>query len=143
MHATPDRRASRRLPMSQARRRYGRGWLDVDWFVDGGGASAMGRGLELTPRSALVPASFTSLAVEAPVLLHVALPARARLFRAECHLARRMGRGLLLRFEAVPDEDMQLLGESLVEALGPAALPGLERKFRRLTELPPRHFRGH
>ena len=143
MNATPDRRASRRLPLSQARRRYGRAWMEVDWFVDSGGVSTMGRGLELTPRSVMVPASVVRLPLEAQAVLHVALPSRARLFRAECHVMRRLGRGLLLRFDSVSDADMQLLGETLVDVMGPAALPGLERKFRRLTELPPRHFRGH
>ncbi|MBM4380726.1 MAG: hypothetical protein FJ086_15725 [Deltaproteobacteria bacterium] len=143
MNPTADRRQHRRLPLTQARRRYLRTSLDVDWFVDVGGLTTMGRGIELTPRSAVVPGLLHNVPLGAQVVLHVALPARARLFRARGHVMRRMGRGLLIRFEEVLQEDLVLLGEALVAEQGPGALPSLERKFRRLTELHPRHFRGH
>ena len=143
MNAATDRRQHRRLPLTQARRRYLRTTLDVDWFVDVRGLTSMGRGIELTPRSAVVPGALASVALESEVVLHVALPGRARLFKAKGRVTRRMGRGLLIRFEQVAEEDLVLLGEALVEEQGPAALPSLERKFRRLTELHPRYFRGH
>jgi len=143
MNASTDRRQHRRRPLTQARRRYLRTTLEVDWFLDVGGLTSMGRGIELTPRSAVIPGQLRNVLPESEVVLHVALPARARLFRAKGRVMRRMGRGLLIRFEEVAEEDLVLLGQALVAEQGPAAIPSLERKFRRLTELHPRYFRGH
>lgn len=109
-------------------RRSPRFHLDVDWFVASRGCSSMGRGVELSVRGALLPVTCTSPFV-AEVTLFLALPARAAMFKARC-AARQTPRGWVLTFGEVAPEDLQLLGQTLAQAFGPVALPGLEiREF--------------
>jgi hypothetical protein len=65
------------------RRRWPRFFLDLDWFVESNGCSAMGRGLELAVRGARLPVTCRSPFTD-DIVLHVALPSRERLFRARC-----------------------------------------------------------
>lgn len=107
-------------------RRYPRFQLDVDWFVESRGCSTLGRGLELSVRGALLPATCNSPFTQA-VTLYLSLPLRPQMFKATCH-AENSSRGWVLRFEAIAPEDLQLLGHTLLTEFGVAALPNLERR---------------
>ena len=137
----PDRRTNRRDPLYVSRRRYPRVFLDVDWFVESRGCSTLGRGLELSLRGALLPIVRTAELAE-QVVLHVALPGRPRLFRAQASASPRHARsGWLLRFHEVSDADRHLLARSLIEEFGLGAIPNLDRRFGRYTGLDRRHLR--
>ncbi|MDP1918327.1 MAG: hypothetical protein Q8L14_18925 [Myxococcales bacterium] len=113
------------------RRRWPRFFLDLDWFVESDGCSAMGRGLELTVRGAMLPATCRSPFTD-HVVLHVSFPARERLFKAKCS-AVGGGRGWRLTFEEVSPEDLQLLGHTLIGEFGLLALPQPARSRSRST----------
>ncbi|MFO0596115.1 MAG: hypothetical protein U0228_12440 [Myxococcaceae bacterium] len=117
-------------------RRYPRFSLDVDWFVESKplgappgtrGASSMGRGLEISVRSALLPVTCTSpLAQE--VTLFLSLPLRQQMFKAKCTAVMKEGRGWLLTFVEIAPDDLQLLGHTLITEFGAASLPNVERR---------------
>ena len=109
-----------------ATRRHPRFRLDVDWFVESASGSAMGRGLELSFRSALLPVVCTSHFTPT-VTLHLSLPQRQKMFKAICS-ARQQARGWVLTFNEIAPDDLQLLGQALLEAFGEAALPSLLRR---------------
>ncbi|MBL8918424.1 MAG: hypothetical protein JNJ54_06155 [Myxococcaceae bacterium] len=111
------------------RRRWPRFQLDLDWFVESHGCSAMGRGLELTVRGAALPVSCRSPFTE-EVVLHVSLPARERMFRAKCSARMSEKRGWVLTFTEVAPEDLQLLGHTLIGEFGVLALPERAGKAR-------------
>ncbi len=136
-----ERRKTRReFSLLHARRRYPRLHLDVDWFVESMGCSTLGRGLEISPRGALLPV--TCLGQFAPdVTLHVALPSRARMFKARGVAMSRRERGWAIEFRDVATDDLQLLAMTLLEQYGVAAIPSLERKYARFLEFDPRHLR--
>lgn len=119
--------------MHPTTRRHPRFRLDVDWFVESPASSAMGRGLELSARSALLPVVCTSHFTPR-VTLHLALPERQRMFKAICS-ARQQRRGWVLSFEEIAPDDLQLLGQSLLSAFGEAALPNLLRRPETALEL--------
>jgi hypothetical protein len=104
------------------RRRWPRFFLDLDWFVESNGCSAMGRGLELTVRGARLPVTCRSPFSD-DIVLHVALPSRERLFRARCTAEMAPGRGWVLSFVEVAPDDLQLLGHTLIGEFGVLALP--------------------
>lgn len=108
---------------SGGRRRYPRFFLDVDWFVESNGCSAMGRGLELSVRGALLPVTCRS-PFTPQVTLFVSLPARQTMFKAACSAVQREPRGWVLTFEEVTPEDLALLGATLIGEYGLLALPG-------------------
>src|SRR3954471_22869775 len=96
-----DRRQRRReFSMTHSRRRYPRLFLDVDWFVESEGCSTLGRGLEISPRGALLPVTCKG-SFSATVTLHVALGARARMFKAKGVATARAGRGWAILFREV------------------------------------------
>jgi hypothetical protein len=130
-----DRRSSRREATRHGRRRYARIHLDVDWMLESESTSTWGKGLDATPRSARLP---VSRAIHEPVLLYVALPGRARMFRARGHVVPSRA-GLLIRFDEVPAEDLKLLGDCLVQLGG---LRALDQKFQRFSDLPRRFLAG-
>lgn len=107
------------------RRRWPRFFLDLDWWVESHGCSAMGRGLELTVRGAALPVACRSPFTE-EVVLHVSLPARERMFKAKCS-AQMIGRGWILTFTEVAPDDLQLLGHTLIGEFGILALPQAHR----------------
>lgn len=96
-------------------------FLDLDWWVESPGGSAMGRGLEVTGRGAKLPVS-CRMAFADDVVLHLSLPARERLFRARC-VAVAEADGCSLRFTEVAPDDLQLLGHTLISEFGALALP--------------------
>ncbi len=134
---TGDRRTRRREAAYLQRRRYPRLALDVDWFVESEGCSTLGRGLEISPRGAMLPlvcvGKFSS-----EVTLYVALPHRAKMFTARAHAAPRSERGWVIQFHEVAPEDLCLLAKALIEQHGLGAVPGLERKYARFAGLEPR-----
>ena len=135
MQVHTDRRDHRREALYLSRRRYARVLLDVDWFVESVGCSTLGRGLELSPRGALLPIARTGAFGE-EVTLFVCLPGRPRMFRAVgAAQAVRGPRGWLIKFHRVASEDLGLLGEALIEQAGLAALPALDRKYSKYSGL--------
>jgi hypothetical protein len=108
-------------------RQYPRFGLDVDWFVESHGSSAMGRGLEVSVRAAMLPVTCTS-PFDGDVTLYLALPLRERMFKARCRALNFGQRGWSLEFVDVAPDDLQLLGHTLLTEFGPAALPNLERR---------------
>lgn len=142
MRQTPsDRRQNRRVSLNEARRRYPRVFVDLDWFVTSSGCSTLGRGLELSMRAAWLPIARTGQLDES-VLLHVALPRRARLFSARGLAQPSESReGWVIRFTDVAVDDASLLAHTLVDLVGLSALPQLERQFGRLAQLDARFFR--
>ncbi|GMU61849.1 MAG: hypothetical protein AMXMBFR34_36120 [Myxococcaceae bacterium] len=112
---------------SATTRQHPRFALDVDWFVESEGASAMGRGLEISVRTAKLPLTCTS-PFAGDVTLHLALPLRERMFKVRCRAVNFGERGWCLGFLEVTPEDLQLLGHTLLVEFGPAALPNLERR---------------
>ncbi len=136
--AMAERRSRRREPLYQSRRRYPRVFLDVDWFVESAGCSSLGRGLEISLRSAFLPIE-TTAPFPPEVTLYVCLPGRARMFRASGTASQRNGKkGWLVRFASVTQEDLGFLGQALLEACGLSAFPALDRKFSRFASLPKR-----
>ncbi len=136
-----DRRKRRReLSLTHTRRRFPRLFLDVDWFVESNGCSTLGRGLEISPRGALLPLTCIGQFSSA-VTLHVALPARPRMFKARGIAMTRRERGWAIEFRDVEVEDLRLLAETLIEEYGLAAVPSLERKYARFLNLEPRLLR--
>lgn len=115
-------------------RRYPRFKLDVDWFVESRGCSTLGRSLELSVRSALLPSTCTSPFVS-DVTLYISLPVRARMFKAKCSAKLQPGRGWVLQFEEIAPDDLQLLGQTLVTEFGVAALPNLENRLEQTLSL--------
>lgn len=132
----PDRRQKNRDPAYHARRRYPRLFLDVDWFVESEGCSTLGRGLEVSLRSARLPVACVGTFSE-QVTLFVALPGRAKMFKAKARAAAKSERGWVLQFSSVSDEDRGLLATTLIDEYGLVALPNLERKFGRIIQLAP------
>ena len=115
------------------RRRWPRFFLDLDWFVESNGCSAMGRGLELTVRGAKLPVTCSS-PFTPQVVLHVSFPSRERMFKAKCSAAMGQGRGWRLTFEEVSPDDLQLLGQTLIGEFGLLALPqGARSRGREAT----------
>lgn len=121
------RTSSTRRPSKPTTRQVPRFGLDVDWFVESQGASAMGRGLEVSVRAAMLPVTCTS-PFDGDVTLYLALPLRERMFKARCRAMNFGERGWSLQFIEVAPEDLQLLGHTLIAEFGPAALPNLERR---------------
>lgn len=119
------------MPTSRSKapttRQHPRFSLDVDWFVESHGASAMGRGLEVSVRAAMLPVTCKS-PFDGLVTLYLSLPMRERMFKARCQAINHGERGWSLRFVEVAPDDLQLLGHTLVVEFGPAALPNLERR---------------
>ena len=141
--ASIDRREKQREPLYQSRRRYPRVFIDVDWFIESAGCSTLGRGLEISPRGALLPVERTGAFSSADVTLFVCLQNRPRMFKAAgVAEPSTTERGWIIRFTAVSRDDLALLGETLIEEAGLAALPGLERRFGRFTSLPRRYLRS-
>src|SRR5687768_4176449 len=137
-----DRRTRKRTRHSEGRRRYPRLHLDVDWFMETRGLSTFGRGLEISPRGARLPIG-TTRPPEDEVTLHLALPPRARMFRARgVVIPASFQRGWIIRFTDVPEADLRLLALVLIEEYGLWALPGLERKFQRNSEVPGQYLRA-
>lgn len=114
--------------------------LDVDWFVESHGCSTLGRGLDISVRGAMLPVHCQS-PFSADVTLHVALPARPRMFKARGVAVPRKGHGWAIRFTQVDPEDLRLLADELVDQHGLAALPALARKFARDLRIPVSAFR--
>ncbi len=114
------------------RRRYPRFLLDVDWFVESQGCSAMGRGLEVSVRGAMLPVTCSS-PFTPNVTIFVSLPARQKMFKARCTATQRLGQGWVLTFVEVSPEDLSLLGNTLIGEFGLLALPGGPRHARRPT----------
>jgi hypothetical protein len=136
-----DRRGNRReFSMTHSRRRYPRLFIDVDWFVESNGCSTLGRGLEISPRGALLPLTCLGK-LSGQVTLHVALPSRARMFKARAVALPRPTRGWALMFRDVSVEDLNLLAKTLIEEYGLEAVPTLERKYSKYMTIEPRHLR--
>lgn len=131
---TSERRIRNREAAYLQRRRYPRLALDVDWFVESDGCSTLGRGLEISPRGAMLPLTcigkFSSV-----VTLYVALPGRAKMFKARAHAAPRSERGWVIQFHEISPDDLTLLAKTLMDEYGLAALPSLERKCARFAGL--------
>ncbi len=141
LRLAPDRRSRSREAAYHSRRRYPRLFLDVDWFVESRGCSTLGRGLEISPRGARLPVTCVGTFSE-QVTLHVALPGRARMFKAKGHAVPRNERGWVIQFSDVAPEDLQLLAHALLDEYGLIALPNLERRFGRYAALEPALLRG-
>jgi hypothetical protein len=136
-----DRRSRRReFSMTHSRRRYPRLFLDVDWFVESNGCSTLGRGLEISPRGALLPVTCKG-SFSSSVTLFVALPRRARMFRAKGVAVARAGKGYAIVFREVGNDDLTFLANTLIDEHGLAAVPALERKYAKYMEFEPRHLR--
>ena len=134
---TSDRRTRSRQAAYLQRRRYPRLALDVDWFVESDGCSTLGRGLEISPRGAMLPLTCIGK-FSSEVTLYVSLPGRAKMFKARAHAAPRSERGWVIQFHEVGTDDLTLLAKTLIEEHGLAALPSLERKYARFAGLEPR-----
>lgn len=132
-----DRRNRRREAAYLQRRRYPRLALDVDWFVESDGCSTLGRGLEISPRGAMLPVTCVGK-FSSEVVLYVSLPGRAKFFKARAHAAPRSERGWVIQFHDVSTDDLTLLARTLIDEHGLAAVPGLERKYARFAGLDPR-----
>ncbi|MFZ5469687.1 MAG: PilZ domain-containing protein [Myxococcota bacterium] len=142
MRETRERRYTPREPLFQGRRRYPRVFLDLDWFLESEGCSTLGRGLEVSLRGALLPVARTGN-LTAAVTLYLSLPARPRMFKAKGRAVPRQGpTGWVIQFSDVEDEDLRLLGETLLEEYGLSALPGLDRKYERFVGLHRRYLRS-
>ena len=108
-------------------RRYPRFHLDFDWFVVSKGCSTLGRGIELSMRSALLPVTCTSPFTD-DVTLYLSLPLQPKMFKARC-TASNGKRGWLLQFVDISSADLQLLGRTLLTEF---AVPNLEREPERV-----------
>lgn len=134
------RKRRREFSLTHTRRRYPRLHLDVDWFVESMGCSTLGRGLEISPRGALLPLTCVG-EFSSAVTLHVALPTRPRMFKAKGVAVPRREKGYAIEFRDVEVEDLRVLAECLIEEYGLAAVPSLERKYARFLNLEPRLLR--
>ncbi len=130
----PERRSITRGASFDQRRRYPRYFFDFDWFVESEGCSTLGRGLELSVRGALLNITCNSPFPQ-KVTLFVSMPSRGRMFKAHCEAAFKNDKGWVLNFTSVQPDDLQLLGSMLISEYGLAALPNLERKYRRFSKL--------
>lgn len=136
-----DRRSRRReFSMTHSRRRYPRLFLDVDWFVESEGCSTLGRGLEISPRGALLPVTCKG-SFSTSVTLHVSLASRPRMFKAKGTAVAREGRGWAILFRDVSAEDLHLLAMTLIEEHGLEAVPSLERKYSKFMGFDARFLR--
>lgn len=139
-----DRRSRARGTATLARRRYPRIHLDYDWFLeigDGRFTTLFGRGLEVSPRGARL-AVVAVQPVPAPASLYVALPHRARMFKASGVVSpSKSSKGLIILFQEITDADLVHLGLALVDAAGIKAIPSLKRRFARYDGLPARVLR--
>ena len=129
-----DRRSATREPTTANRRRYPRYPLDVDWFVESSGCSTLGRSVEISIRSALLPVTCNS-PFTPDVTLYLSLPARPKMFKARCSAVMKP-QGWVLTFHEIAPDDLQLLGSTLIGEYGLLALPNLSRRFGRFAELP-------
>jgi hypothetical protein len=111
--------------LDSARRRYPRLKLDVDWFVESQGCSTLGRGLEISPRGATLPVTCRS-PFSRDVTLYVALPDRARMFKAKGNAVQRAS-GWAIVFREVELEDLNLLARTLIDEFGVEAVRGDDR----------------
>ncbi len=130
-----DRRQKSRVPAFHSRRRYPRLFLDVDWFVESDGCSTLGRGLEISLRSARLPVTCVGTFSQ-KVTLFVSLPGRAKMFKALGRAEAKSDRGWVIHFSSISDEDRGLLAATLIDEYGLVALPNQERKFGRFIPLP-------
>lgn len=133
------RKRRREFSLTHTRRRYPRLFLDVDWFVESMGCSTLGRGLEISPRGALLPVTCIGQFSSA-VTLHVALPSRPRMFKAKGLAVTRRERGWAILFREVPQEDLHVLALTLIDEYGLEAVPSLDRKYAKFMTLEPRHL---
>ncbi len=130
-----DRRKDRRGRLYHGRRRYPRLPLEVDWFLEAKDFSAVGRGVEVSLRGARLPLAIPPQWT-GTLHLHLALPGRARLFKAAVIPVTGVSqRGFILRFQGVPPAELALLTQALIDRHGFAAVPALDRRFRRFTPL--------
>ena len=120
-----------------SRRRAPRFTLDLDWFVESGGCSTLGRGLEISARGATLPVTCKSPFTR-EVTLYVSFPARPQMFKARCSAIMR-GHGWVLTFEEVSPEDLQLLGTSLIGEFGLLAMPPGRRAREKAVDVPAMH----
>jgi hypothetical protein len=134
------RKRSREFSLTHTRRRYPRLFLDADWFVESNGCSTLGRGLEMSLRGALLPLTCLGQ-FSSSVTLHVALPSRARMFKARGVAVARREQGWAIVFREIEGEDLHLLAMALIEEYGLAAVPSLERKYSKFMHFEPRHLR--
>jgi hypothetical protein len=111
--------------LDSARRRYPRLKLDVDWFVESHGCSTLGRGLEISPRGATLPVTCRS-PFSRDVTLYVALPERAKMFKAKGNAVQRAN-GWAIVFREVSMEDLNLLARTLIDEFGVEAVRGDDR----------------
>ena len=141
-HTPSDRRKSRRASLSEGRRRFPRVQFDFDWFVTSDGCSTLGRGIELSMRSAFLPIARAG-EIDSRVVLHVALPHRPKLLRVE-GVARpsEAKNGWVIRFTKISFEDASFLAKTLMDVIGLAAVPGLEREMGQHAQLDARFFRS-
>lgn len=130
----PDRRTLTRGTAFDQRRRFPRYFFDLDWFVESEGCSTLGRGLEISVRGALLNITCNSPFPD-KVTLFVSMPSRGRMFKAHCVANFKNEKGWVLTFTSVAPDDLQLLGAMLISEYGLAALPNLERKYRRYAKL--------
>jgi len=107
--------------------------LDLDWFVESGGCSTLGRGLEISVHGATLPVACKS-PFTPEVTLYVSFPARPKMFKARCTAVMR-DHGWVLQFLEVSPEDLQLLGTSLIGEFGLLALPPRRRPRERALDL--------
>lgn len=129
-----DRRSETRVPSPQNRRRYPRYHLDVDWFVESARCSTLGRRIEISIRSAVLPLTCTS-PFTPEVTLYVSLPARPSMFKARCSAVMKP-QGWVLTYHEVSGADLHLLGSTLIDEHGLQALPNLSRRFGRFSDCP-------
>ena len=115
------------------RRRYPRLFLDVDWFVESSGCSALGRGLEISPRGALLPVTCMG-PLSTDVTLHVSLPASTKMFKAVGVASVRKERGWAIIFREVSHENLHLLAMELIAEHGLDAIPAVERKYSKFIK---------
>ena len=111
--------------LDSARRRYPRLKLDVDWFVESHGCSTLGRGLDISPRGATLPVTCRS-PFSRDVTLYVALPDRAKMFKARGNAVQRAS-GWAIVFREVELDDLNLLARTLIDEFGVEAVRGDDR----------------
>lgn len=126
----------RGVTAAASRRRYPRLSLDVDWFVESQGCSTLGRGLEISPRGATLPVTCRS-PFSRDVTLHVALPDRAKMFKAR-GVAVQRDSGWAIIFRDVSFEDLNLLARTLIDEYGVVAVRGDDRNLPKFNRFEPR-----
>jgi hypothetical protein len=122
--------------LDSARRRYPRLKLDVDWFVESHGCSTLGRGLEISPRGATLPVTCRS-PFSRDVTLYVALPDRAKMFKAKGNAVQRAN-GWAIVFRDVMPDDLNLLARTLIDEFGVEAVRGDDRNQSKSEGFSPR-----